>query len=113
MQKICEICNAEFEATRVFTKYCPDCRLNAYRDNTKIWQKNNPDKIREARRRKYLVEVFCATCGEKLPNGKQVFCLNCLLKDYKYNYSQKAAARLCCRGFNSKEIWDMIKERGI
>lgn len=64
----------------------------------------------------------CKVCGAKLPDGRQQFCLNCLLKDFikakeeskkAHNHLVTAYARLRSRGLDKKLIELEIEEREI
>lgn len=60
---------------------------------------------------------YCAVCGKKLPNACQKYCIECLLKAYKYGadfQTRKVAFhRLNCRGYTVHQIWREIDERGV
>ena len=80
-------------------------------------EKNNPETSKKWKRKKYLASPkYCAICGAVLPNGCQTYCLDCLLKGFKYTEGEErkvAAHRLRNRGFTPPEIWREIEKRGI
>lgn len=123
MIKQCKICGTEFET--VNSRYCccsDNCRKIHYRNLQSKNRSENREKRNEQRRffyrlehRKGLLEnpKKCAVCQQPLSDRRQTFCLDCLLKDYKYNNNKQSMQRLFSRGYSSKEIWDEINTRGI
>lgn len=96
MDKICNICGKPYQSDSVSSKYCShNCRKAAIR------MRYNP------------VGARCRTCGSALADGRQWWCLDCLLRDYKRNKSAQAYHRLENRGYTKESIILEIKKRGI
>lgn len=96
MDKICNICGKSYQSNYACSKYCSNnCRKIATRNQYKS------------------VKRKCDTCGDILPDGRQRWCIDCLLRDYKRNKSAQAYHRLENRGYTKESIILEIKKRGI
>ena len=125
MKKICPVCGKVFTTNNSRYKFCTrECAVIGYKAHKKRYYKDNPEKkpTREEAKASYRKRMqkgyqtnpkLCAKCGTPLPNRAQVYCLDCLLRDYKYNYTKRAAHRLSCRGHTAVDIWQLIESRGI
>lgn len=119
--KVCKICGKEFQA--VNKNYClcsPECRKISERESHKdALRKYYATTLGKERSKRYykehrtLVNKQCACCGTKLDDGRQSYCLNCLLKDYRDNPSVISRKRLYSRGFDKAMIEEEIKERTV
>ena len=78
----------------------------------KAYRQKHLERVKK-RYRKNRKDYFCIVCGSVLPHGNQKFCLNCLLKDYKYGNRTLAYNRLTCRGYDKEMIDFEVKERNI
>lgn len=117
--KICPVCGMTFEAANSRYKYCSDeCRkkrkYNANKAHLKEYYKTSRGIY--ARKTYYKkhhkpVEKYCADCGKKLDDGRQTWCLDCLLKDYAENNSHIAYQRLANRGYDRELIMEEINSR--
>ena len=119
----CKVCGKEFQARNPKYCYCSEkCRTDGLRqvcrEHTYRW--NQSDRCKEVRKSYYLrtrtlVDKFCAVCGVKLPDGRQTYCLECLLKDYRDTHSQISIRRLYSRGFDIQMINEAVKnmEQGV
>lgn len=92
--KICVACGKAFEAKAHNAKYCS---LNCRKSATRI--KYEP------------VKNVCQTCGKQLPDGRQQWCIDCLLEDYKKTRSELAYNRLRNRGYDKEMIKEELKNR--
>lgn len=95
--RICAICGIKFKGVGMHSrKYCsPSCRKIA----TKGYYKSVGKK--------------CVVCGVALPDGRQEFCFECLLKDYYKTHSTISYNRLRNRGYDKEMIKEELKNRGI
>ena len=119
--KICPICGTEFETINSRYKYCSDkCRkvvmdkLN--KEHAKIYY--NSDNGLRKRRAYYKahyqpVKKYCLECGKQLEDGRQTWCLDCLLKDYAETASPLAYKRLLCRGYDKELIMEEINSKRL
>ena len=96
MDKVCNICGKPYSSDHVKSKYCSH---NCYK--TAMRMKYKP------------IVARCRTCGVALPDGRQWWCLDCLLRDYKQNKSLQAYHRLQNRGYDKELVLLEIKRRGI
>lgn len=119
--KICPICNCEFETPNNHYRYCSaECRKEHTRQYDKERAKIYYHSSRGTHNRKIyykehrkLVEKYCPDCGKRLEDGRQTWCLDCLLKDYATTESPVAYKRLVCRGYDRELITEEINSRGI
>lgn len=112
--KVCKICGKEFQA--INRNYCmcsPECRKISERESRRKSMRKYlaTDLGKEISRLYYkkhrvLVNKKCVCCGTKLNDGRQTYCLECLLKDYRDNRTPISIRRLYSRGFDK----DMIEE---
>lgn len=118
--KICPVCNSKFEAANPRYKYCSvDCRKAVekeyQREKNRIYYNSTIGKAVHKRYYKLHykpVDKCCQGCGTKLEDGRQSWCLDCLLQDY-IKGSVKAIHRLNSRGFDKAMILEEIDFRGI
>lgn len=119
----CRVCGKEFQATNSNYCYCSkECRYIGTKKSRREYARdfNRTDKHRLQRKNYYLrnrtlVDKFCAVCGVKLPDARQTYCLECLLKDYRDTHSQTSIHRLYSRGFDIQMITEAVKnmEQGV
>ena len=108
--KICPVCGSAFQSPNPCYKYCSDpCRKTVSdkrkREYSRIYYQKTLDAQRAYRKKHYKhVGRCCEDCGALLPDGRQRYCLDCLLKDYIENKSRIAYARLACRGYDRELI---------
>lgn len=115
--KNCPICGAEFETINSRYIYCSDaCRKEA--DKRRCSKRNyNYHLTHKYERHLYYkqhyepVEKYCEGCGKRLDDGRQSWCLDCLLDDYINNKSKVAYQRLSCRGYDKISILQEISLR--
>lgn len=116
--KTCPICGAEFEAANSRYKYCSDaCRKEV--ENRRQTKRNNAEYYAAHKHKRKLyykqhykpVEKNCQGCGKRLEDGRQSWCLDCLLDDYVNNKSRAAFQRLSCRGYDKAMIMEEINLR--
>lgn len=119
LTKNCAICGQEFLALNKNHKYCSDdCRKKGFiivnKEYNKQYRHSNAYHIyRELyykRTHKYVVK-HCKTCGKQLDNGRQSWCIDCLLDDYTKTKSKEAVLRLASRGYNKAAIMQQLKNR--
>lgn len=112
ISNMCIVCGKEFEAKqRNYTLCSAECRQIQKKANRERYK--HTDKYREKikeRCKKHYVTKNCEFCGERLPNGKQKYCLDCLLSRFKAG-DTNATHTLNSRGYSVKEIWQEIKSR--
>ena len=113
----CRICGTPFETTSPKKCTCsPEC--------SKIYEKRRHKMYRETpeakalMRKRYLENYkprirYCRICGEKLPDGRQKFCLRCLLHEYIYGNYRLAYKRLVLRGYDGDSIRREISRLGL
>lgn len=119
--KKCVICGKLFEPKQSnYTTCSKECSIANARFRSKAWLKTDvgAKKMKEYQRRYRKAHQgentkVCKTCDKPLENGNQTYCLNCLLKDYKYNNSHTAIRRLNNRGISAKDAREEIRLRGI
>ena len=119
--KVCKICGKKFETGRGNRKTCsPECQKNNKKLYDSEYDKANKEKInakyKERYRRKKQITKYCVLCGGKLANNRQLYCLDCILRDFKYGNGkaiQTAKDRLYSRGYNLQAAWAEIEKRGI
>ena len=117
----CRVCGKPFEANNPHYSMCSDeCRKAARRakskEHSKIYYRTTHGKhMRHSYYRDHYVPVAkcCASCGTALEDGRQSYCLSCLLNDYINNKSPESKQRLYNRGFNSSMIHEELKLRGM
>ena len=112
--KRCAICNEEFCAKSGRYNYCSDeCRkIGKYNNNKKYIERcKAAGKAYWTNYAYKPVVKHCKKCGTVLPDGRQTWCLDCLLLDYKLNKSPKAYQRLSLRGFTKTTILEEIRNR--
>lgn len=108
MIKHCKICGTEFIAKRKGQVLCPspECKKANINQKSKEWHHSGRFKPK-----------FCAKCLAVLPNRRMKYCIDCLLRDYKYSESgferNRAIGRLCCRGYDVEMIRQEIEEKGL
>lgn len=116
-KKICPICNRNFEVANSRYKYCSDeCRKQQKRQNDRVHAKLYYHSSRGMHNYKAYykpVEKYCPDCGKRLDDGRQTWCVDCLLKDYAETKSRIAYKRLSCRGYDRELITEEINSRGI
>lgn len=117
--KVCPICNKQFGAVNNHYKYCSkECSTKHSREvkkeQNRIYYRQPENK---AKRKIYNslhykpVGKTCASCGALLPDGRAIFCLDCLLDDYDKTHSSRAYSRLSSRGFDLPMIQHELNER--
>ena len=90
----CVVCGRSFKSFCHNAKYCTiKCR------NEILKRKRNPKR------------KFCSTCGKELADGRQTWCLECLLLDYQNTHSSISYKRLCNRGYDRIIIEEELKKR--
>lgn len=102
--KICYVCGKPFQAANPRYNTCSaECRRIRHNAMIKEW------RSKTAYKKKYNyykpIEKLCAYCGDKLPDGRQTYCLKCLVKDYVQDKSFVAYQRLALRGFCKEDIF--------
>lgn len=119
--KTCKWCGKAFEVDYTFRKYCcKECAKAADKIVRLEYKNKNEDKIKKRQREYYKKHhkrkiSYCKMCGVELPHGKQEYCLNCLLKDYKHSAGKAhttAYSRLSNRGYDKEMIEYEIEQRG-
>ena len=119
--KICKVCGGSFKAVNNHYVICSEeCRKKYLRDKSRIRSKIYYHTLHGKIQRKNWykknhtpVAKFCLSCGDPLPDGRQTYCIDCLLRDYKYGNRAVAAQRLACRGYDKEMILTEIEDRGI
>ena len=92
--KICATCGVRFLSENYNRKYCSQkCSKQSYRIRQDV-----PNK-------------YCCNCGVQLSDGRQQWCLNCLLDDYKNTRSSLSYKRLTNRGYDKEMIEEELKNR--
>lgn len=115
VEKSCCICGKLFQAKAVNIQCCSSqCKTEKrkqsnmrYKKGSEYWAIHYPQLYAKRRIIKY-----CKICNCELPNGKQSYCIECLLKEYFQGNKQKAFHILSCRGYNTIMINEEIKQRG-
>jgi len=122
--KICRICGKEFIAKQSNYVCCSaECQQinrnithqKALANMTESQKEDRRRKMREYfhRKKKAAPPKLCSICSQPLPNKKQVWCLDCMLRDYVQHKNKSLfAKRLYCRGYNKEMILDEIKQKG-
>lgn len=115
--KVCKICGKQFQA--INRNYCmcsPECRKISERESRKQTLRRyyatdlGKEKIlRYYRKHRVLVDKMCACCGIKLDDGRQTYCLECLLRDYRDNHTPISVRRLYSRGLDKTMIKEELK----
>lgn len=117
MEKICIVCRKPFSAANPRYKMCSaECRKKHYAEYDKIRLKAYYHSGAGKKKHKTYykpVEKLCASCNKPLPDGRQTYCLRCLLLDFKYGDTDTAYKRLACRGYDTKAIWRTITELNV
>lgn len=111
-EKECRICGKSFQTKNKNAVCCShECSII----NQKLWAKQHPEYFKEyypKRHTKIRVIKYCKICNEELPNAKQTYCLDCLLKKYMYEDKHKALHILGCRGYDKAMVHEELKQRG-
>ena len=107
--KICVICNKPFTTINSRYKTCsPNCR-DAY---DKEYRRRYDKYRRDAGLVPYYyvrVTKQCKLCDTRLPDGRQTYCLRCLVNGFVHgdtNFREKCRGLLNCRGYSVEDIWD-------
>lgn len=115
--KICKVCGESFQTADTRRKYCSDkCFKEHERERLAIFNRTSIGKFKRKQYRKehYTpVGKCCVECGDPLTDGRQSYCLDCLLRDYLYNNTATTRQRLYNRGYDTEMILTEIEERGI
>lgn len=123
----CQMCGKIFLAKQSNYNLCsPECRkarvkqLNRSENYTlqrKNYYKEKRSKGTSYYEKRYAeysaknrVIKYCEICGTELPNGKQKFCLDCLLKGWQ-NGDKRCRRILECRGYDATMIREEIDQR--
>lgn len=118
--KICKVCGKPFHAANPRYLVCSaECRKIYQTRYKQIYAETHPDYVIRQRLRKYRravhiykpIEKPCALCGEILPDGRQKYCLRCLISEFisKGGKAGSPAYRiLLMRGYANKE--DILME---
>ena len=120
-EKICKVCGKPFRAANPNYCLCSDeCRKIRQTEHN-----HNAHKkfVHTGRYKKYLHNYYkahykptvhyCISCGDKLPDGRQRYCLKCLVKDYIENGSNAAYRRLQLRGYIKPDILEEAVALGL
>jgi hypothetical protein len=95
-------------------KYHPDLQQNA---EDREYAEKAMAKRKEYYKEHYKPTVhYCQVCGEPLPDGRQTYCLRCLVSTYmtaEQPYKQIAYNRLALRGYDKAMILDEAKRMNI
>lgn len=109
-EKECPICNKMFYSQNRKKIYCSSlCRKR--HDSLKSKEKYNKQKYLEYYKQHRIIKN-CAICNKALPNGKQSYCMDCLLKEYLHGDTKRARHILECRGYDKATIQYELKQRG-
>ena len=119
--KICKVCGNSFQAVNSRYTICSDeCRKKHNREQNRernaLYYKSAIGKYKHKKYNKEhyaYVNKHCAKCGDPLTDGRQSYCLDCLLRDYLYNNTATTRQRLYNRGYDTEMILTEIEERGI
>lgn len=122
--KICKICGKPFLAANPRYNICSEeCR----RENRRQYDKYKNHRYYRtekatAKRKVYYKEHYkptvhyCQVCGDPLPDGRQTYCLRCLVSTYmtaEQPYKQIAYNRLALRGYDKAMILDEAERMNI
>lgn len=115
----CIICGNDFEAVSLNSKYCSDtCRkIGKARISKRYNDKHRKTAAYYINRETYRKNTYhyavkyCKSCGKKLNDGRQTWCLDCLLDDYVNTKSRIALIRLTNRGYNKARILELLRNR--
>ena len=111
--KICVVCGKPFQAPNPRYIVCSDeCRKvrSRYLQHKKAKNRYEREKAHRQKydRERYTPVVkFCHSCGDVLPDGRQTFCLRCLVNDFMhgdYEHRRSAYRRLALRGYTKVDI---------
>lgn len=118
---ICTECGKCFDSPNSNYKTCSTkCRTErSKRTNNQRMAIYRDTTINKYYRQVYYKEHYvpvikvCKSCGTVLDDGRQNFCLDCLLKDYLHGDHNTARQRLACRGYDKAMILEEIRIRNI
>lgn len=120
--KVCTVCGKPFQA--VNSRYCicsPECRKKRDREIKKRDAKGryeaNKNYLKKYYREHYVpVTKKCECCGADLPDGRQSFCLRCLVYNFMNGEGvvrRKAYSRLALRGYTKSDIISEAKSLNL
>lgn len=118
---ICRECGKPFDSPNPRYVTCSaECRDSYRRKQEKERMASYRETNANKRYRKiYYKEHYkyvnktCKSCGDKLTDGRQSFCLTCLLIDYLHGDHNTARQRLACRGYDKAMILEELQNRNI
>lgn len=111
--KECVVCGKPFQAAN--PRYCicsPECRKVRdreikRRDAAKRYEANRKYLQKYYREHYVPVTKSCQSCGDPLPDGRQTYCLRCLVYAFMHceGEARRAAySRLALRGYTKSDI---------
>ena len=117
--KTCIICEQKFYTNNHCVKYCSDkCRAEGDVLRRKAYSKQYRKTShylsykKNYYKNKYQPVIkYCKICGNKLNDGRQTYCINCLFDDYARTKSNAAFMRLANRGYNKSLIMKELRNR--
>lgn len=117
--KVCVICRQQFNTDNHCVKFCSDkCRTESNVLRHKAYNKQYCKTAhylnykKDYHKNKYQPVIkYCKICGNKLNDGRQTYCINCLLDDYARTKSKEAFMRLANRGYNKSLIIKELRNR--
>lgn len=123
LEKCCKICGKPFLAKQQNYTICSDeCRKEArrryYYENAdycnqrrKILYKKRNEERKKLYWEKYRRIKYCKICNCELPNGKQAYCMDCLLNMWETGDRPHALHILSCRGYDTSMIVEEVNRR--
>jgi predicted nucleic acid-binding Zn ribbon protein len=115
--KVCVICKQPFRAINPRYKTCsPDCHHEYDKIYNRIYGKSYRTRRKFNPSHYEKVQKHCKLCGDILPDGRQTYCLRCLINGFVHgdvNTRQKSMGILNCRGFSVDMIWQKAAELNL
>jgi predicted nucleic acid-binding Zn ribbon protein len=107
--KICVICAKPFTTHNSHYKTCsPQCSVAYDKEYRKAYDKYRRDAGLIPNRYVKVVR-HCKLCNNRLPDGRQTYCLYCLVDGFVHgdkDFRKKCGGILNCRVYSVEDIWD-------